>query len=191
MAIRSLESKKEDESKEKQKLIQISEISLMLNDYEDIFSDFDARSHAQKALSQDFLEEAKRASKEKVSGQIELKLSVPGKIRDYEKEKIIKNRLHEHFKKHYPLLNEEKKGILKTGIILALSGITMMLISSYLRYLAYPQFLFHLLFVLLEPAGWFMTWYGLDRIFYVPEEKKSNLEFYEKMAKSEIIFLSY
>ena len=35
---------------EKQKLLEISEISLLLDSYDDIFSDFDQRPYAQRAL---------------------------------------------------------------------------------------------------------------------------------------------
>ncbi|PIU76093.1 hypothetical protein COS75_00785, partial [Candidatus Pacearchaeota archaeon CG06_land_8_20_14_3_00_35_12] len=83
---------------EKQKLLQMSEISLWLDHYDDIFSDFDPRPFSQRALSDDFLLEAKRASKEKISGAIEMQFLIPHDKRNKELENTIKKRLHDHFK---------------------------------------------------------------------------------------------
>jgi hypothetical protein len=52
-------------------------------------------------------------------------------------------------------------------------------------------FILKFLFALLEPAGWFTIWNGLDQIYSTPSVKKADVEFYEKMSKSEIMFLSY
>jgi hypothetical protein len=48
-----------------------NEIKLMLDTYDDIFSDFDPRPFSQRTLSEDFLEEARKASREKEMGNIE------------------------------------------------------------------------------------------------------------------------
>jgi hypothetical protein len=39
--------------------------------------------------------------------------------------------------------------------------------------------------------GWFVTWFGMDHIFSVPNKNNSELEFYRKMSKSEIKFYGY
>ena len=79
-------------------------ISLILDSYEDIFSSFDARRHSEKALSTDFLDEAKRASRDKDSGSIELKLLIPKNKRQLGEEIIIKKRLKRHFQHHYNMV---------------------------------------------------------------------------------------
>lgn len=90
---------KQISEEEKRKIFEISEVSLWLDSYDDIFSDFDPRPYSQRALSDDFLEEAKKAVKEKKTGELELRLLVPHSQRDLEKEIIIKRRLREYFKK--------------------------------------------------------------------------------------------
>ncbi len=82
----------------KEKLLRMSEISLWLDHYDDIFSNFDPRPYSQKALSDDFLLETKRASRDKVSGQIELKFLVKAEMRNKKQENLIRRRLKEHFK---------------------------------------------------------------------------------------------
>ena len=71
---------KEDEEaveEDKSKLAGMSEISLNLDSYDDIFSDFDPRPYSERAMSQDFLAEAHRASIDKGFGQIELNFLIP------------------------------------------------------------------------------------------------------------------
>lgn len=175
---------------EKEKLLSISEISLWLDTYDDIFSDFDPRPYSERALSVDFLDEVKRASRERASGILELKLLIPKDMRNSEKESSIKKRLHEHFKKHHAILKKEKKKIVKTSIFTCLIGFTMMAFASLLRTL-HPTVFNSILMVLFEPAGWFAVWFSLDRIFYLVKGKRPDLEFYGKMSKSGISFISY
>ena len=52
-------------------------ISLILDDYNDLFSDFDPRHYSERALSDDFLAESKRASRDKPAGSLEVKFLVP------------------------------------------------------------------------------------------------------------------
>jgi len=47
-----------------------------------------------------------------------------------------------------------------------------------------------LLRVFLEPTGWFMGWYGLDHIFYIAQEDRDMLAFYQKITGSKIIFVN-
>ena len=80
---------------EKQQLLKMSEISLIIDTYDDIFSDFDPRPFDQRTISDDFLFEIKRASKEKPSGVIELKFMMPEKLRKPEQEVLIRKGIRE------------------------------------------------------------------------------------------------
>ncbi len=187
MVIRSLaDMKREDE-----KMMKMSEVSLWLYNYDDIFSDFDPRPFSERALSEDFLTEAKKIMKEKASGQLELKFSVPAKLRNSEKEKTIKKRLKEHFRKHSILLKNEKAGMMRKGILMAVFGLGMMFLAAYLKYINSSQFFYMLLFVILEPSGWFITWYGFDGIWNTYSKMNPEVEFYKNMTNAEISFMSY
>jgi hypothetical protein len=41
---------------------------------------------------------------------------------------------------------------------------------------------------MLEPAGWFLTWNGLDLVFTGSYNSKSDLVFYSKILRSKISF---
>jgi len=176
---------------DREKLLGMSEIALWLDTYDDIFSDFDPRPFIQRALSIDFLDEIKRASREKVSGQIELKFLVPRNQRSIETDLQIKKRLKEHFKKHHEQLKIEKNKVVRTGILVASLGFFNMFLAVILHSLLGEILLTTILTTLLEPSGWFMMFYGLDRVFYGGQSKKPDIEFYGKMSNADISFISY
>ena len=77
-------------SQEKRQLLQLSEVSLWVDNYDEFFSDFDPRPYSQRTLSDDFLHEAKKAVREKASGKVELTLLIPKNKRAKEIENVIK-----------------------------------------------------------------------------------------------------
>jgi len=189
------QNKKEDKEKVKQELTQEakellekSQISIWLDTYDDIFSDFDPRPFSVRALSDDLLVEAKKAVREKKEA-LELRFLIPQAERKPEQEAIIKKRLHEHFRKHRNILEKEIKGTIRKGIFLAFFGFVLMAAATFLAY-TQKKMLSTFLRVLFEPAGWFSIWFGLEQIFYKAGEKKPDLEFYKKMSKVEITFSS-
>jgi hypothetical protein len=176
---------------ERHKLLQMSEISLWLDTYDDIFSDFDPRPYSQRSLSDDFLMEAKKASKEKTSGRIELRFLIPKGMRNVEQEVTIKRRLHEHFKKHYEALENEVSANRRRSVFGIAIGTFMMIGATYISTKKSTDFIYNLLVVVLEPGGWFVTWFALDQLFYAGRQQKQDLEFYKKMSRCDIEFLPY
>ena len=79
-----------EKTEEKEERTLESNISLKVNRYNDIFSSFDPRHYSVRALSVDFLDEAKRASIDKDSKKIELRLLIPRNLRKLEIERTIK-----------------------------------------------------------------------------------------------------
>jgi len=191
MLFEKKEDAKGDLLDNKQKLLRMSEVSLILDTYDDIFSDFDPRPYSTRALSDDFLLEVKKATKDKPSGTVELKFMMPHHSRNLVSENLIKRRLKEHFKRHYILAIDDVKKIRNKGISMTLAGVVMLMLSAYLRSLSYINLFTHFFIFLFEPAGWFTAWTGLDQIFYGVREMEPDLKFYEKMSQAEINFLPY
>lgn len=177
---------------DKQQLLQMSEISLWLDTYDDIFSDFDPHPYSERALSEDLLVEAQRASRNKPSGKIEMRFLIPAAQRDTHKENMIKKRLKDHFKKHYHMTQKEYKNTIRQGYCFAAAGIILMLVAT-LTLFKYPEkgLLGSFLIVFFEPAGWYFFWEGLNLVIFDSKKQKPNLEFYEKMSKCEVSFYTY
>lgn len=173
-------------------LTESPEISLQLDRYADIFSDFDPRPYEKKALSDDFLAEAKRASMDKDIGKIELRLLIPKEKRKIQKEIIIKKRIKEHFKRHFNLLKNERYNTIKRGLGFIAVGVILMFTATYILF-SYEEksLLMNFLIILLEPGGWFMFWEGLGLIVFESKSRTSEYKFYEKMSKCDISFFGY
>jgi len=182
---------RKDNLHEKNELLRKSEISLWIDTYDDIFSDFDPRPFSQRALSQDFLDETKRAS-QSISGKTQLSFLVRADIQNAKIESNIKKRIKDHFKKHYEELRKEKKGIIKEGIIFAIIGIALMALASYILFTTTQNnFFIHFIIVLLEPGGWFLFWEGLDLAIFNARAKNDDLSFYKNLSEAEIVFIPY
>jgi len=175
----------------KEQLLKMSEIALWLDTYDDIFSDFDPRPFSQRAMSVDFLDEIKRASRDKVSGQIELRFMIPKDLRKENEELQIKKRLKDHFKKHAEELGKETKKTTITGFSIAGLGFLFMFVGIFFHYMLGERVMTDVLVTLFEPLGWFMMFYGFDTVFYTTRQKHPEVEFYQKMSKAEISFVSY
>jgi len=171
-------------------LFRMSGICIWIDKYDDIFSEFDPRPYSQRALSDDFLKEAKYASREKTSGRIELVFLIPAENRIPELEAVIRKRLHEHFRKHANILEKEVKDIRLQGTRMSLCGFILLAASSYIIWKSQQSYWSSLLRVLTEPSGWFLSWEGLNLVVFSSKEKIADLEFYRKMAGSDIKFNS-
>lgn len=174
-------------------LLERSEVSLVIEDYDEIFSDFDPRPFSHRALSVDFLDEAKRATRELKEDRFELRFLIPGSKKNAEKEKLVRERLKEHFKKHAGLLEKEHRHIVTQGLYFLFGGVMFMFAAAYILffYHSHVSLLKEMLVVMLEPGGWFLFWEGLDLIIFKSKVLKPDLEFYRKMVKAEIVFTKY
>ena len=112
-------------------------------------------------------------------------------VNNYIDEQKIKKRLREHFMRHNLELENEIRKTRLTGIGWFILGAILMLISTYLVGMDEKNFFIKFLLILLEPAGWFLFWEGLNYLFMEYKEKLPDYKFYKKMSKLEIFFLDY
>lgn len=177
--------------KQEKEILQKSKISLILNSYDDLFSDFDPRAYTDRALSQDFLYEAKNAARDKNPDLVQLMFLVPRHLRNPGAELVIKHRLHEHFKKHNLETRKEMNKIRRKGVLFGIAGILIGAIATILSVTLENEILRSAIIIVLEPASWFSIWNGFDHIFLIPGTKKAEHDFYEKMVHSSITFQGY
>jgi hypothetical protein len=174
--------------KERGVKIREGNISLILDNYSDLFSDFDPRPFSERALSDDFLQECKRASLDK-EDRLELNFLIPKKYRDFGHESLIKRRLKNYFQKHSQEKQKKVRAIKREGLIWFAIGALVMFGATFLY--DRPQFFYKFLLIIAEPAGWFMFWEGLIKVFMDAKEKKPEADFYTKMADAKVSFSAY
>lgn len=184
-------SKIEESHIPNQSLLELAEVSILLDSYDDIFSDFDPSSYSERTLSDDFIVQVKKFSGKKSGKKMSLTLLLPLNKRNEEQEKAIIKRLHSYFKNVHQELESEIKKTKVRGLILTGLGTALMVAASYISFMKSEKYSVHFLLVLFEPAGWFLLWAGLDLLVYSSKETKKDLDFYLRMTKSEIKFFTY
>lgn len=181
------------EEKEVQKGFIEGNISLIINSYADIFSSFDSRGFSEKALSDDFLLECKKATIDKADTGLELIIAVPRAKRIFSEEAKIKKRLKEHFRKHFLGKEREMAETKKAGWMRIIIGMILMFFS-YLLYsdiIPLSELVKNFFLVITEPAGWFFFWIGGEKLVYESKDQEPDFNFYKKMADCQITFRSY
>ena len=130
----------------------------------------------------------KKVSLENEFSISEILLIIPVDFRNEETESIIIKRLHSFIKANYQYHNLKKNELIKKGAIFLLSGTLLLIGAGYISFLKLDDFISHLILVMLEPAGWFLTWNGLDLLFTGSYKSISDLVFYSKILRSKISF---
>jgi len=166
------------------------DISLWIDSYDDIFSDFDQRPFYVRNISDDFLHEVKKVTQENNYHISELRLYIPEKTRNKETESTIMKRLHSHFHKNQHYFLRKKKTEQKRDLLLTFLGFSLMFTAGIISSAYSTHFFMHWLLVIIEPAGWFFVWIGMESIITSSRKEKPELDFYTKMHKSKITFLS-
>ena len=166
------------------------DISIWIDQYDDIFSDFDPRHYRERNISDDFLYELKRICQENAGLVKTLKLLVPENIRNLQDEAIISRRLHEEFKKQYNAAFLDARAARRRGLIFILFAACLMTGASALASLKSSFFLLRAVLVILEPGGWFLMWTGFDQLISTTKKRLPDLEFFRKMYKSKLSFVS-
>jgi len=171
-------------------MIKRSNIPLILDTYNDIFSSFDSRPYSEKALSDDFLIECKKAARDKDDHGIELVLAMPKARRNLNDEFKIKKRLREHFHKHFIEKNADLHKIRKEGLLWVFLGIVVNVLVA-VGFINFESNILHTIIALFEVPSWFLIWEGMGKIFLESRKIAPDFAFYKKMANCEIIFRSY
>ena len=171
-----------------------TEVSLILDTYDDIFSDFDPRPFNERALSEDFLTEAKRATRDKGNG-FELRFMIPRNVRNKAQEDLIRQRLKDHFRKHYKMIKKALAKYRRQALLLIIIGVIIGLVDALT--LSTPTsfdlsvLLTDTLGIVLTPASWFSIWTGIEHLVYRPKEEAEDEMFYKKMQDVRIDFSEY
>lgn len=172
----------------KKELLSKSELSIWLDNYDDIFSDFDPRPFTERVLSDDFISEVRKRALERVNGKVELKLLIPAGLRDAQTENIIIQSLHRHFHYVSEQIRIEMKQERYRGYGMTLAGFAVMIVATYL--ISWERhFYLNALRVIMEPAGWFLAWTGFEHIFYLSRRKSAEYAFNRKMSHADVAFL--
>jgi len=169
----------------------LREIAITLDTYDDIFSDFDPRPYFQREMSEDFLKEMSRRYMENKRGRFEVRFTVPSGVRDLKAEVLIKKRLRDQFTF---MVKRESEAIRKTknrGYLYMLIGFAILLLDTYFYfYLSYESIFYHLITILLVPAGWYGMFTGIGKVIDEPFDASERKKLHEKFERADFSFMS-
>ncbi|MFH1447800.1 MAG: hypothetical protein ABIG39_02965 [Candidatus Micrarchaeota archaeon] len=165
-------------------------ISLILDDYNDIFSDFDPRPYNLKALSEDFLSEVKRRHIPEQKGRLEMRFIIPEKVRVRKIELMAKRRLRSYFQQESKSIQRLIHSRKRRGYAYILFGAVLLISVTFLG-VTYPDnFWAAMAELLLTPPGWFGMWEGLGKVVERDENILKQLELSKRLSVSEYVFIS-
>lgn len=181
----SEEIKKGEESKVSEIL---SSIQVALDEYDDIFSDFDPSPYTKRLLSEDFLKEIQRRYIETGKGEIEVRFTLPAALRDAKTEALIKKRIAHYFDSKIKSSDEDTAKIRRKGLVHLIAG--FLLLSADIFIYDIKDIFIRLISVITVPAGWYGMYSGLEYMFAYPGEIMERRKFYQRFERAKYEFIS-
>lgn len=166
-----------------------SPVHLSLDDYDELFSDFDHRPANERLVSDDFIQELRRACLDRSPEGLALQLSLPKRARNAAIERVLKDRLREHLTRQRQRLEDLLDKDRRLGWSLLALGVALMFGAAWLLHAQTGSFAVSFVIVLLEPAGWFTFWEGLNLLIFRTRDARPELAFYRKLAGAQIRFV--
>ncbi|MGB9634949.1 MAG: hypothetical protein ACPL0A_00565 [Candidatus Micrarchaeia archaeon] len=168
--------------------VDIKNIDIALDSYEDIFSDFDISPYTKRTLSEDFISELiKRVGVDHLQWPVDVYISIPKKNRNQDDEKIIIRRIKHYFSKMHIQVERDIQTYQERGIRYLLAGIFLVAVVFVMQeYYTVPVLLREVLTV----ASWFSIWSGISKIIDEPYHLNSKKKLYKTLSSANYIFVS-
>ncbi|MFA5038419.1 MAG: hypothetical protein WC732_01925 [Candidatus Omnitrophota bacterium] len=167
----------------------IQEITIAIDSWDDVFSDFDPSPIDQRILSEDFLSELKKRYRENQRGNFIITIYTPAFMKDDLTEKLVTKRLKQYFKFRHLAVSKEVSTAIRKGVIFVLGGVSSLSILTMLTYFHMLERLaIELMGIILMPLGWFGIWEGFSRIIEPAPFLKQEQELFAKLARASIKF---
>ena len=148
-----------------QRIKDIKEISIAIDTWDDIFSDFDPRPLTERTLSEDFIAELKKRYRETRRGKFLVNIYAPGHLKNPEREKAVIQRLKIHFKHRSMQRQRELGRIRRRGLFFVIFGVFclgLLILITYFKW--FGDLAIEIISIALMPLGWFGIWEGFSKI---------------------------
>ncbi len=164
-------------------------ISIIIDNWDDIFSDFDPRPLGDRLLSEDFVSELKKRYREARRDTFSVTICAPIALRDDNAEKMVIQRLKRDFKYQYLQRRKDLRSIRTKGAIFVLFGVTNLAALTIITYFKLLNELhIALLGIVLMPLGWFGIWEGFSKLVDTAPKHFQEEKFYEKFSEASYKF---
>jgi hypothetical protein len=177
------------ESAIKQRLDDINAISIAIDTYDDIFSDFDPRDILDRDLSEDFINELRHRHRQNPKGKYDVVLVAPKAIEDQGVEKKIVSRLNRYFHQKYSRYKKSINDLRIRGGVYVVFGMALLSILTLLAYYRKLESLkLELVGIIFMPLGWFGIWEGFSKMIELPFKLENDTQVYKRLSKASYKF---
>lgn len=167
----------------------IQEITIAIDSWDDVFSDFDPSPIDQRILSEDFLSELKKRYRENQRGNFIITIYAPPSMKDDLTEKLVTKRLKQYFKFQHLAVSKEVTTAIRKGFIFVVGGVFALSVQTLLTYFQLLERLaIELMGIILMPLGWFGIWEGFSRLIEPAPFLKQEKEIFAKLSRASIKF---
>lgn len=161
-------------------------VQIAIDNYDDLFSDFDIRDYSERYISSDFLNELRmRINKIHPTKAIEITLIIPETERNRTMESTISSRLTTFFNDRFTRNKAKKKLIIFKMLLFELIGIAFLLLANLLESHT-PTYLKEFLLI----PSWFFIWNGLEKYMNNSNIIRKSIDYYSHLVQSTITFKS-
>jgi len=174
---------------EEERIRDIQEMSIAIDTWDDIFSDFDPSPLEKRVLSEDFLTELKKRYRESPRGQFVVTILAPVSLKDDVSERLVIKRLKQYFRFRSLSVQKEINDLRRRGFYFVLTGIFSLASLTLLTYYKIAeQLALELIGIILMPLGWFGIWEGFSRIIEPAPFLSKDLDIFARLSKANITF---
>lgn len=167
------------------------DISIWLDKYEDLFSQYDSSELKARTLSDNFLEEMRKMVRKVPASGIELKFNLMQSAPDAQNEALIGDNIHDYFTCHAKAAQQEKADIIRSGMVRIVAGFALITCLLMVRNKWSAVLALHGLEMMLDPLGWFLIWTGLEMVFVQAKKEQPAIDFNLKMATAKLTFITF
>jgi hypothetical protein len=160
-------------------------VSIALDTYDDIFSDFDPSPYEKRILSVDFLKELRRRYAENTRGEFAITFTLPRPIRSEKTEALVKKRIKDYFRGMLKDVEKLRVESMQKGALRLLIGVILSLLL-----LLFPQLDVMPVLTIVSVLIWYVLWTGFEYIFEAARRLKRKQAFYEKFLKAGYSFVA-
>lgn len=179
----------EAKGKQAQRIEDLKEIAVVIDSWDDIFSDFDPRPLSERTVSGDFIDELRKRYRETPRGNLVVLICAPQALKNQESEKMVVQRLKRYFRHHFLQYKKNSTYRRIRGVIFVCAGILSL---GFLTLATYYKFLSELAIeiagIILMPLGWFGVWEGFSKLIDTSPAYLHKQELYEKLSKASYQF---
>ncbi|MDD5067680.1 MAG: hypothetical protein PHF84_11605 [bacterium] len=152
-------------SYQSQRLEDLREFGVVIDTWDDVFSDFDPRPLNERTVSGDFTDELKKRYRESDVKNFVISIYAPGELKNEESEKMVTQRLKRHFRYLYMTARRSIQQVRIRGLVFFLIGLcSLSFLTLSTVYKLFNALTYQLLEILLLPLGWFGFWEGLSKL---------------------------